>query len=319
LEHKGGYILYTALGEQTATLSGKLRHRAQSSLDLPAVGDWVTVQEGQIQALLPRRTAFIRRKVGTRTEAQVVASNIDTAFLVMGLDHDFNLRRLERYLLMTWESGAKPVVVLNKADLCQDLPSQVAQVERLAPGLPVIPLSALEQRGLEPLTPYLQPGQTVVLLGSSGVGKSTLTNQLLGWGKQQVQAVRADDQRGRHTTTHRELLCLPTGGLIMDTPGMRELQLWSSPASSVGNTFAEVETLTQQCRFRDCQHQEEPGCAVQAALQQGELPPERYESYQKLQRELHYQARKQDQQLYLAEKERWKKRNKEQRHGPQRY
>ncbi|MFN6566221.1 ribosome small subunit-dependent GTPase A [Dendronalium sp. ChiSLP03b] len=289
-----------------------MRHRATQPQDFPAVGDWVVIRiresEGRatIHEILPRKSKFSRKTVGSKTEEQIVAANVDTVFLVSGLDGDFNLRRIERYLILAWESGANPVIVLNKADLCNSLEDCLAQVEAVAIGVPVAVLSATSNQGLDALKPYLKPGQTVALLGSSGVGKSTITNQLKGAVVQTVQAVRQGDDRGRHTTTHRELILLPTGGLIMDTPGMREIQIWSGD-EGLQETFADIETLAQKCRFRNCQHNNEPGCAVQQALVEERLDYSRFLSYQKLQKELNYLARKQDQRSQLAEKERWKK------------
>ena len=201
---------------------------------------------------------------------QLVATNIDSVFLVCGLDHDFNLRRIERYLVMAWESGARPVIILNKVDLCELLDQHLQELEAIAVGVSVVQLSALHNQGLDALTAYLQPGETVALLGSSGVGKSTLTNQLMSAKVQAVQTVRADDSRGRHTTTSRQLLCLPSGAVLIDTPGMRELQLWTAP-TGISTTFADIEDLASQCQFRDCQHQQEPGCAVKAALANGSV------------------------------------------------
>lgn len=320
-EYRHTYLLYTEQGEQFAEVAGKLRHRAAGIQDFPAVGDWVVIQSNEaqatIQAVLPRRSKFSRKVAGSTTEEQIIAANVDTAFLVSGLDGDFNLRRIERYLILAWESGANPVILLNKADLCQEIEARLAAVEVVALGVPVIVLSAAQQQGLDALAPYLQPGQTIVLLGSSGVGKSTITNQLKGEHIQAVQAVRQGDDRGKHTTTHRQLIPLPSGALIIDTPGMREIQVWSG-AEGLPETFADVETLAQHCRFRDCQHQQEPGCAIQAALSDGQLDPERFSSYQKLQRELDYQTRKQDQRANLIERERWKKIHKSMRNHQKR-
>jgi ribosome biogenesis GTPase / thiamine phosphate phosphatase len=324
-EHKGLYSIQTEVGEFSAAIAGKLRHQATHAQDYPAVGDWVvatirtTEQKATIHRVLPRKSKFSRKTVGSKTDEQVIAANIDTVFLVSGLDQDFNPRRIERYLILAWESGANPVIVLNKADLCADVAASVRAVEAIAPAVPTIVLSAIHSAihadgldGFSELQTYLQPGQTVALLGSSGVGKSTLTNQLLGVAVQTTQAVRAGDDRGRHTTTHRELLRLPSGGLIIDTPGMRELRIWAGEESIQG-TFIDIETLAESCRFRDCQHYHEPGCAVQQAVADGDLDSSRLINYQKLQREVSYLSRKQDQQALLDEKAKWKKLSKQAR------
>ncbi|MBW4563043.1 MAG: ribosome small subunit-dependent GTPase A [Mojavia pulchra JT2-VF2] len=323
IEYRNTYILYTEHGELSAEIAGKFRHRAAQPQNFPAVGDWVVIStremEGRatIHEILPRKSKFSRKSVGSRTEEQIVAANIDTVFLVSGLDGDFNPRRIERYLILAWESGANPVIVLNKADLCKSLEDYLAQVEAIAMGVPIVTLSAINNQGLDALKAYLQPRQTVALLGSSGVGKSTITNQLKGATVQAVQPVRRGDDRGRHTTTHRELILLPSGGLIMDTPGMREIQIWAGN-EGLQETFADIENLTQYCRFRNCQHNNEPGCAVQQALAEERLDYSRFLSYQKLQKELDYLARKQDQRAQVAEKERWKKIHKAMRNHDKR-
>lgn len=311
IQRKNTYVLYSEHGELTAEITGKLRHRAQKSEDFPAVGDWVVIRVGvsgsaTIHEILPRKSKFSRKTVGQKTEEQIVATNIDTVFLVSGLDGDYNLRRIERYLTLAWSSGASPVIILNKTDLCENLAQRLLEVESLALGVPIITISAANNQGLDDLKSYLKPGLTVALLGSSGVGKSTITNQLIGFAIASVQPVRSGDDRGKHTTTHRELITLPTGGLIIDTPGMREIQMWSSD-EGLQSTFADIEALATQCRFRNCQHINEPGCAVQQALLNSQLDYSRFESYQKLQKENNYIARKQDQREYLAEKEKWKK------------
>lgn len=321
--HKNTYSVYrahnAAVQTLTAEISGQLRHRSLHAVDLPTVGDWVVItacdaaQRAIIHHVLPRQTQFIRKAAGTKTEAQLMAANVDTVFLVSGLDQDFNPRRIERYLLLAWESGARPVIVLNKADLCSDIDRCLSAVESVASGLPVVVLSALNQQGLATLEPYLQPGQTIALLGSSGVGKSTLANQLLGTAMQPTQSVRQKDDRGRHTTTHRSLFVLLTGALLIDTPGMRELQIWTGE-DSLQNTFTDIEALAQQCRFHDCRHRQEPGCAVQAAIETGTLEPDRLLSYQKLSRELSYLDRKQDQSAQQEEKRRWRQISKALRH-----
>ena len=261
-----------------------------------AAGDWVAFDEerGAIRAVLPRRTRFSRKEPWL-TEEQVVAANVDTAFLVTDCGRDFKPRRLERYLTATWDSGAAPVIVLAKSDLADDVSETVAAAEAVAFGVPVHAVSSVTGEGLETLDPYLVPGRTVALLGSSGVGKSTLANRLLGEELLATGDVRRDG-RGRHTTTHRELVRLPGGALLLDTPGMRELQLWADE-SALEETFADVAELAGQCRFYDCAHGSEPGCAVRAALADGTLPQIRWESYRKLQRELRALAVKQDARL----------------------
>jgi ribosome biogenesis GTPase len=277
--------------ERLAEVAGSLRHGASSALDLPAIGDWVGVRRRDearplIQAVLPRRTAFVRRAAGDRSVAQVLAANVDTVFLVVGLDADFNLRRLERTLVLAWESGASPVVVLNKADLAPaEIDVRRAQVTGVAPGVPVVVLAARQGQGLEALERWLEPARTVALLGSSGVGKSTIVNRLLGREKQRTQEVRESDQRGRHTTTHRELVALPGGALLLDTPGLREIQLWSEGAG-LEAAFDDLLAFAAGCRFRDCAHGGEPGCAVRAAVADGRLEAARLESFLKLQDEL---------------------------------
>jgi ribosome biogenesis GTPase len=282
----------TASGELLAELAGSLRHQARSAEKRPAVGDFVALRakgdsgSAVIQAVLPRRSAFVRRAAGARSEPQVLAANVDTVFLVMGLDGDFNLRRVERTLVLAWDSGASPVLLLNKADLCPDVDERRAEVERSAPGVPVCVVAAKAGSGLEALEPWLKPGRTVVLLGSSGVGKSTLVNRLLGREKQKTREVIENaDQRGRHTTTHRELVELPGGALLIDTPGLRELQLWSDGAG-LEAAFDDLSRVAADCRFTDCGHGSEPGCAVRAAVESGRLDPARLSSYKKLAAEL---------------------------------
>lgn len=312
LEHKRIYRVYTEYGDLLAEISGKMNYLASSREDYPAVGDWVIIQarlaEGRatIHGILPRKSKFSRKIAGDTTEEQIIATNIDTVFLVNALNKDFNLRRIERYLTMAWESGANPVIILSKADLCDDVEEKVAQVEAVAFGVPIHSISVTENLGLEEIIRYLQPGKTVALLGSSGVGKSTIINYLTGKEILKVQEIREDDDKGRHTTTHRELILLPDGGCMIDTPGMRELQLWESN-EGISDTFKEIEELANKCYFSDCQHQNEPNCAVKAAIADGTLDYGRYQSYIKLQKELAYFLRKEDQKAQLAEKDKWKK------------
>ncbi len=297
-QHRGAYVVYTEDGERPAEVAGRLRHAAVATADLPVVGDWVAVADGPdaaaatIQAVLDRSTAFSRKAAGVEEVEQVIAANVDVVFIVSAFGDDLNVRRLERYLASGWESGAQPVIVLNKSDLAEDPAGDVAEVEAVAFGVPVHAVSCLDGAGLEGLEAYLTGNRTVALLGSSGVGKSSLLNRLLGWERQQVQGLRGDG-RGRHTTTHRELVPLSAGGLVLDTPGMRELGLWSAGAG-VDETFADVAELASECRFSDCGHETEPGCAVRAAIDEGRLPEERLESYRKLERELRHQELKAD-------------------------
>jgi ribosome biogenesis GTPase len=290
-EHRGGYVVATERGEIEASVSGRYRHGAASAEEFPAVGDWVALEaadgakSGVIQALIPRKTRFLRPGRGDGLSAQVVAANVDVVLLVAGLDHDFNLRRIERYVTLAWSSGAEPVIVLNKADLCEDVPGRIADVASVAPGVPVRVLSALDGTGLDSLTPLLEAGKTLALIGSSGVGKSTIVNALLGWDRQSTGAVREGDQRGRHTTTMRELVVTPSGALLLDSPGMRSVGMWEAE-DGLAEAFADVESFASQCRFSDCGHGGEPGCAVQAAIADGSLPASRFESQQKLTREL---------------------------------
>lgn len=265
-----------------------------------------------IHAVLPRRTAFSRKAAGENEEEQVIAANIDLVLIVCGLDHDFNPRRIERYLTLARESGADSAIVLNKADLCADPQARIQEVTRIASGAPVVSICARSAEGIGPILSFIGSGRTVALLGSSGVGKSTLVNQLLGERRQRVQEVRLSDSRGRHTTTNRELAPLPHGGAIIDTPGMRELQLWAGQ-ESVDAAFDEIAGFALQCRFRNCTHAVEDGCAVQAALRDGTLDPQRWESYRKLRAEVAWHERKTDVQAALAEKRRWKKIHKEMR------
>jgi ribosome biogenesis GTPase len=294
VEHRIEYVVYTEHGELRAELSGKLRHDEEH----PAVGDWLAIaprpDEGRatIHAVLPRRSAFVRKVAWTETKPQVVAANVDVVFVVCGLDANYNTRRLERFLTLAWESGAQPIVLLTKADLCDDVASRVLEIESIAFGVPVYAVSAPRGDGVDTVRSHVPHGRTAALLGSSGVGKSTLVNALVGEELLATQEIR-EDGRGRHTTTHRQLVRLPGGGLVLDTPGMRELQLWDAD-SGLESTFQDVESLAAQCRFADCAHGREPGCAVREALASGTLDVERFESWRKLQRELERLAAKQD-------------------------
>ena len=321
-EQKNIYTLYTEWGEIAAVISGKMHYRAAGRAEFPAVGDWVVIthkngeEKATIHDILPRKSKFSRKIAGKQTNEQIIATNIDTVFLVSGLDRDFNLRRIERYLILIWESGASPIIILNKADLCQEIEQRILEVESIAPYIPILVLTASENQGIDALLPYLVSGKTVALIGSSGVGKSTITNQLA---QQEIQAVNSlrKDERGRHTTTNRELIILPSGGLLIDTPGMREIQIWNGN-EGFQETFSDINELANLCRFRNCQHDLEPGCAVQAAIANGSLDKRRFDSYQKLQQELNYIARKQDCKASFVEKEKWKKIHKQMKKHPKR-
>ena len=304
------YRLYTEFGEVAGEAIGALLYRAPDAAALPAVGDWVAAQSvaddtAMIHAVLPRRTKFSRRAAGTRESEQVVATNIDRILVVCGLDQDFNVRRIERYLTLARESGADAAVVLNKSDLCAEVEVRVEEARRVSRGARVVAISALSAFGVADLADCLGGNRTVALLGSSGAGKSTLVNRLLGEQRQAVQEVRESDSRGRHTTTHRELIPLPGGGALIDTPGMRELQLWAGQ-DSLDSAFPELAAFASQCRFRDCSHAVEDGCAVQAAILAGEVDAARWRSYQKLRAEIAWHERQADPQKALALKQKWK-------------
>jgi ribosome biogenesis GTPase / thiamine phosphate phosphatase len=313
-ESKGSFQLFSQFGELAAGISGKMRFSAEKENPYPAVGDWVVVkplvneQKGIIQAVLPRKSKFSRKAAGERTDEQIVSANVDTVFIVSGLDggRNLNLRRIERYLTLAWSSGATPVIVLNKVDLCPDVSSYIRTVEDIAPGTSIYPVSAKKRMGLDALRNYITKGTTAAFLGSSGVGKSALINSLLGEEKQETGDVRQDDRMGRHTTTRRELFLLPGGGVVIDTPGMREIQLWAGEDDLQG-VFQDIEILARQCRFKDCSHNVETGCAVKAAIDQGDLDPARLESYRKLQNELVYLASREEGSTRLYEKLKYKK------------
>lgn len=310
-EHRGAYNVITDDGERIAEVSGHMRHFARSRSDFPAVGDWVALEIPDkdshclIHELLPRFSSFVRKGAGAGMQEQVVAANVDTVFIVSGLDHDFNTRRIERYLTLAYESGAEPVILLNKSDIAPDLEGACLKTENIAYGVPVLAVSALQQSGLDRLEAYLKPGTTSVLLGSSGVGKSTLVNALLQTEQMKTGAVREHDSHGRHTTTSRHLLVLAGGALIIDTPGMRELQLLAD-SSSLTKSFDDIAQFAQHCSFSDCTHLVEPGCAVIAALASGDLEQERYDSYLKLLKEIKHHQREQDVHLQKEEKNRWR-------------
>ncbi|MEZ5359500.1 MAG: ribosome small subunit-dependent GTPase A [Candidatus Zixiibacteriota bacterium] len=319
-ENRNNYGVLTENGESLGELSGRFMHTAAERGMYPAVGDWVVLQaqEGRnrtvIHAVLPRLSQFSRKAVRSggnpdakgRTEEQVLAANIDTVFLISGLDMDFNLRRIERYTTIAWDSGASPVIILNKADLCADIDEKIAAVEEIAIGVPIFAISAATGSGLEQVSTYLSDGQTIAFLGSSGVGKSTLINALAGTERMKTTDVRDYDNRGRHTTTHRELIVLDTGGVVIDTPGLRVLKAWDNE-EGLERTFSDIEEIASQCRFADCKHESEPGCAIRGALDSGAIDPKRYQSYLKLQKELAHLARRKDVKRIRQESREWDK------------
>lgn len=284
------YRLYTETGEVSGEPSGSLWFSATDAAGMPATGDWVAVRivsAGQaiVEAVLSRRSCFYRRAAGKREDRQAIAANVDLVLIVCGLDGDYNPRRIERYLTLAGEAGLAAVIVLNKADQRSGAGGCVRECEALSHA-PAVAITAIEADGIAPLRTYLQPAMTIALLGSSGAGKSTIANALLGEERLRTGAVREADSRGRHTTTHRELIPLPGGGALIDTPGMRELQLWAGPAS-VDVVFDDVAALAAQCRFSNCSHTREPGCAVAGALAAGALAADRWQSYRKLRAEAH--------------------------------
>lgn len=312
LEHKHSYRVLSEQGEWLATVSGHFSYETSNRLDYPAVGDWVLVEKMQgeekaiIHQLLKRKSVFVRKTAGREIEQQIVAANVDIVFLVMSLNDDFNMRRLERYITAAWDSGANPIIVLTKVDLCEDTSHFTAEIERIAPGVEYILTSTITGKGIAQLKEFLPEGVTGALLGSSGAGKSSLTNALMEHESMKVSAIREGDDKGRHTTTHRELLLLPTGGCLIDTPGMRELQLWDQ-RDSLDASFRDIEALAEQCRYRDCTHTNEPHCAVLHAIQEGELEAARLQSYLKLGKEIAFLEKKLNTQARLDEKRKQKK------------
>ncbi len=309
-QDRDSYVVYANGRAFRAQMPGAARHHATSTLDFPAVGDWVAVDRidagvGVIRAVLPRRSAISRRAAGTSGGVQLIVANVDALMICCALDHDFNLRRIERYLSLAHGCGVSPLVVLTKADLCGDPEARVRQVMESAVGTEILAISGATGQNVDRLRRLVPSGSTAALVGSSGVGKSTLVNCLMGRDVLATNAVREGDGRGRHTTTFRQLLLLPGGGVLIDTPGLRELQL-AHGAADVVSSFSELSEIAANCRFRDCAHSTEPGCAVQAAIRSGRLAPERLESFRKQQRELDYFERRDDPAAVAAHKAKWK-------------
>ena len=327
-EDRGSYQLIAASGEIRAAVSGRFRHEAGSDPSaFPAVGDWVAIEGGltgetTIQALLPRRSALIRQAPGKRTEAQVVGANLDVVFVVASLNGDLNLRRLERYVAAGWESGAEPIVLLSKADLGGDVETILLAVAAVAAGATVVIVSSFDGRGVDEVRERIGVGRTAAFVGSSGVGKSTLLNTLAGEKRAAVKEIREGDARGRHTTTRRQLHLLPEGGLVLDTPGMREFSLWET--DGLEQTFTDIDEIVARCRFGNCSHNGEPGCAIATALADGSLAMDRFESWQKLQRETAHHERRVDALARAEERRKWKAlgksvtRHMDAKYGPER-
>ncbi|MEW6194207.1 MAG: ribosome small subunit-dependent GTPase A [Bacteroidota bacterium] len=316
IENKTNYLVLTEHGDITGEVSGKYLFEIEKQSELPKVGDWVVISlfndntHAVIHNILQRKTKISRKSADKKIDQQIIAANVDVVFIVQSLDNNFSINRLERYLAATYQSGAKPVAVLNKADICNDVQEKLELVKTRTGIEDVLNMSAKTGEGIDGMIKYLSPGITITLVGSSGVGKSSLINHLVGYEKLKTNEVREEDSRGRHTTTRRELVLLPSGGILIDTPGMREFGLWNAD-EGISETFFEFEEFAGACRYSDCTHTHESGCTVLKALSEGIIPKERYENYLKLRKELKYLESKQNIQLQLEEKRKWKTIHKE--------
>jgi ribosome biogenesis GTPase / thiamine phosphate phosphatase len=312
VENKNNYILYSEFGELTAELSGKFYFNYEDKADYPAVGDWVVIrplpdeQKGLIEHVLPRQNSFSRKAAGIKTDEQVIASNIEVLFIMTSLNKDLNPRRIERYLTLALDRGLQAVIVLSKSDLCVDTDKKLSEIKHIVKDTPVHAICSIKKEGIDELKNYLSGNKTAAIVGSSGVGKSTFINALLGEERLIVKDITDYKDKGVHTTTRRELILLPDGGMIIDTPGMRELQLWDG-GDGLSDVFDDIEELFSNCKFSDCKHESEPGCAVREAVEKGELGVDRYNSYIKMQKEIKYFEFRKNTKASLIEKKRWKK------------
>jgi ribosome biogenesis GTPase len=293
-QHRDLYKVACENGELIAGISGRLSYHADDQMSFPAVGDWVMIDRTDsnsgnavIKNILGRKSVFVRQAAGTGNGQQVIAANVDTVFICMSLNSDFNLRRIERYLAIAWDSMATPVIILTKADLCNNLEEKIEELSSVSMGIDVIVCSAENENGYQAVNDYIKNGKTTAFIGSSGVGKSTLINRLMGKDIQATQEIRTGDDKGKHTTTYRQLQILPNGGIVIDTPGMRELQLYTG---NISKAFEDIEELAEQCKFKNCSHTAEPGCVVRNAIESGILSEHRFENYLKLQREITYEG-----------------------------
>lgn len=316
IENKTNYLLYSEYGELIGEISGKMYFNCENKEDFPAVGDWVLFRpfpdekRAIIEHVIPRKTKFSRKAAGSKTDEQILASNIDVVFIMTSMNQDLNVRRLERYLILARENKIDPVIVLSKCDLCESPEEVHTELNSFSDNVPILMISVITGYGLNKISEYLAGNKTIALLGSSGVGKSTLINHLAGSDVMKVNEITDYKDKGVHTTTRRELVLLPVGGMIIDTPGLRELQLWEG-SEGLSDVFSDIESLAEGCKYKDCTHTTEPGCAVLKAYEDGSLDEERMKSYRKMQREINYFKRRQNESLILAERKKWKKIHKD--------